>query len=58
MAPTEKNVNANEESDCVGIGLSKLASRARVVTPNPFYHANKRKLLLKYQRDLLEKSFA
>jgi hypothetical protein len=28
----------------------------RAVTPNPFYHHQKRKLLLKFQKQLLEQS--
>jgi len=31
------------------------ASKVRMVTPNPFYHAQKRKLMQKYRKQLIEK---
>ena len=36
-------------------GIYPLAKKTRPATPNPFYHHQKRKLMLKYQQQLLEK---
>ena len=52
---TKVSVDLNTEMREQQSGLHQLAHRARQVTPNPFYHQQKRKLLLKYQKQLLEK---
>ena len=46
-----------KKSERMKDGAESSGSRERIGTPNPWYHHQKRKLLLQYQKQLLEESF-